>query len=194
MAFTEYGRYDALGLAELVRSGQVSPTELLDEALSRTAAVNPQINAVIHLMEGRARDAIAAGLPEGPFRGVPFLLKDLMTAYAGEPMRFGSRLFQNYVPAMDEELTRRYRAAGLVIFGKTNTPELGCLERHRTRVVRADPQSLEPGAYLQWLEWRVRSCGGRAHRARRKCERRRRLDPHAGLQLRTRRAEAESRP
>ena len=125
MAFTEYGRYDALGLAELVRSGQVSPTELLDEALARTTAVNPQINAVIHLMESRARDAIAAGLPEGPFRGVPFLLKDLMTAYAGEPMRFGSRLFQNYVPLMDEELTRRYRAAGLVIFGKTNTPELG---------------------------------------------------------------------
>ena len=125
MAFAEYGRYDALGLAELVRSGQVSPTELLDEALSRTAVVNPQINAIIHLMEGRAREAIAAGLPDGPFRGVPFLLKDLMTAYAGEPMRFGSRLFQNYVPATDEELTRRCRAAGLVIFGKTNTPELG---------------------------------------------------------------------
>ena len=125
MAFAEYGRYDALGLAELVRSGQVSPTELLDEALSRTAAVNPQINAVIHLMEERAREAIAAGLTEGPFRGVPFLLKDLMTAYAGEPMRFGSRLFQDYVPVADEELTRRYRAAGLVIFGKTNTPELG---------------------------------------------------------------------
>ena len=125
MAFAEYGRYDALGLAELVRSRQVSPTELLDEALSRTAAVNPQVNAIIHLMEGRARETIAAGLPEGPFRGVPFLLKDLMTAYAGEPMRFGSRLFQDYVPAADEELTRRYRAAGLVIFGKTNTPELG---------------------------------------------------------------------
>ncbi len=125
VAFADYGRYDALGLAELVRSGQVSPTELLDEALARTAAVNPQINAVIHLMEGRARETIAAGVPEGPFRGVPFLLKDLMTAYAGEPMRFGSRLFQNYVPVMDEELTRRYRAAGLVTFGKTNTPELG---------------------------------------------------------------------
>ena len=107
MAFAEYGQYDGLGLAELVQTGQVSPAELLDEALSRTAAVNPQINAVIHLMEGRARDAIAAGLPDGPFRGVPFLLKDLMTAYAGEPMRFGSRLFQNYVPVTDEELTRR---------------------------------------------------------------------------------------
>jgi amidase len=125
MPFAEYGRYDALGLAELVRTGQVSPSELLDEALARTALVNPKINAVIHLMEGRAREAIAAGLPEGPFRGVPFLIKDLMTAYAGEPMRFGSRLFKDFVPAEDEELTRRYKAAGLVIFGKTNTPELG---------------------------------------------------------------------
>jgi amidase len=125
MAFAEYGSFDALGLAELVRSGQASPTELLDEALARTAQVNPKINAVIHLMEGRAREAIAAGLPEGPFRGVPFLIKDLMTAYAGEPMRNGSRLFKDFVPPEDEELTRRYKAAGLVIFGKTNTPELG---------------------------------------------------------------------
>jgi amidase len=125
MGIREYGEFDALGLAELVRSGQVSPAELLDEALARTAAINPQINAVIHLMERRARDEIAAGLPDGPFRGVPFLIKDLMTAYAGEPMRRGSRLFREYVPAEDEELTRRYRRAGLVIFGKTNTPELG---------------------------------------------------------------------
>jgi amidase len=125
MPFSEYGRYDALGLAELVRTGEVSPGELLDEALARTAAVNPSINAVIHLMERRARDDIAAGLPVGPFRGVPFLIKDLMTAYAGEPMRCGSRLLVDFVPAADEEITRRYKAAGLVIFGKTNTPEFG---------------------------------------------------------------------
>lgn len=125
MGFREYGNFDAVGLAALVREGQVSPTELLDEALERTAAVNPRINAVIHLMENRAREAIASGLPDGPFRGVPFLIKDLMTAYAGEPMRMGSRLFRDYVPADDEELTRRYRRAGLVIFGKTNTPEFG---------------------------------------------------------------------
>ena len=125
MSPTDYVDCDALDLAELVRSGQASPAELLDQALARTAVVNPQINAVIHLMEARARDAIAAGLPDGPFRGVPFLIKDLMTAYAGEPMRCGSRLFKDFVPPEDEELTRRYRAAGLVIFGKTNTPELG---------------------------------------------------------------------
>jgi amidase len=125
MAFPDYGRYDALGLAELVRKGAVSPAELLDEALARTAAVNPKINAVVHLMEGRARETIAAGLPAGPLSGVPFLIKDLLAAYAGEPMRCGSRFFRNFVPGEDEEITRRYRAAGLVIFGKTNTPELG---------------------------------------------------------------------
>jgi amidase len=125
MGFREYGDFDALGLAALVRSGQVAPGELLDEALERVAAVNPQINAVVHLMEGRAREAIQAGLPDGPFKGVPFLVKDLMTACAGEPMRMGSRLFRDYVPTDDEELTRRYRRAGLVIFGKTNTPEFG---------------------------------------------------------------------
>jgi amidase len=125
VAFAEYGQYDALGLAALVRSGEVSAQDLLDEALARTAAVNPQINAVIYLMENHAREAIAAGLPEGPFRGVPFLVKDLMTAVAGEPMRSGSRAFRDYVAPADEELTRRYRAAGLVIFGKTNTPEFG---------------------------------------------------------------------
>ncbi|HET7204776.1 MAG TPA: amidase [Steroidobacteraceae bacterium] len=125
MGFAEYGRHDAVGLAALVRDGQVRPEELLDEALARTAAANPKINAVIHLMEERARAAIATGLPDGPFRGVPFLVKDLMTACAGEPMRSGSRLFRDFVPPADEELTRRYKAAGLVIFGKTNTPEFG---------------------------------------------------------------------
>jgi amidase len=125
MPFAEYGRYDALGLAELVHRGEVSPSELLDEALARTALVNPKINAVIHLMEARAREAIAAGLPDSALHGVPFLIKDLMTAFAGEPMRCGSRLFKDFVPPEDEELTRRYRQAGLVIFGKTSTPELG---------------------------------------------------------------------
>ena len=125
MAFSEYGEHDALGLAALVAERQVTAGELLDEALARTAEVDPTINSIVHLMEGRAREAISAGLPEGPFRGVPFLIKDLMTAYAGEPLRSGSRLFKDYIAPDDEELTRRYRRAGLVIFGKTNTPEFG---------------------------------------------------------------------
>lgn len=125
MSISDYGRHDALGLAELVRRGEVSASELLDEALDRVQRHNPSINAVVHLMEGPARAAIAAGLPEGPFRGVPFLVKDLIQACAGEPMSCGSRAMRQFVPVQDEELVRRFRAAGLVIFGKTNTPEFG---------------------------------------------------------------------
>ena len=123
--FHDYGRYDALGLADLVRRGETSPIELLEAALARMDAVNPAINAVIHRMEGAARLTIAAGLPDGPFRGVPFLLKDLVQACAGEPLRSGSRLLRDFVASHDEELVRRFRSAGFVIFGKTNTPEFG---------------------------------------------------------------------
>ncbi len=125
MGFRDYDLYDALGLAQLVRHGEVSPDDLLEEALSRAATLNPKINAIVHLMETPARAAIANGLPDGPFRGVPFLIKDLIMAYGGEPMRGGSRLLKDYVPPRDEELVVRHKAAGLVIFGKTNTPEFG---------------------------------------------------------------------
>ena len=77
MTFKEYGNYDGLGLAELVRAKQVSPTELLDEAIARTAKVDPQINAVVVKHYDYARKQIETGLPNGPFTGVPFLLKDL---------------------------------------------------------------------------------------------------------------------
>ena len=96
MGIREYGDYDALGLAGLVAAGEASPAELLDEALARTAAVNPRINAVVHLMEARARQAIAAGLPDGPFRGVPFLAKAPTTAVAGEPLPQASPLCLDY--------------------------------------------------------------------------------------------------
>ena len=75
--FKDYGDHDAVGLAALIRSGEVSETEVLDEALTRMRAVQPQLNAVTHDMESHARAALDAGLPDGPFRGVPFMLKDL---------------------------------------------------------------------------------------------------------------------
>lgn len=124
MNFEEYRQYDALGLAELVQRREVTPAELLDLAIARADAVNPKINAVVHRFDDRARSQIAGGL-QGPFAGVPFLLKDLMASYAGEPLRSGSRFLADFVPPHDSELVRRYKAAGLVIFGKTNTPELG---------------------------------------------------------------------
>jgi len=120
-----YLQHDGLGLAELVRNGSVSPLELLETALARIDRLNPGLNAVIHRMDAQARAAAAGRLPDGPFRGVPLLLKDLISSVAGEPMRNGSRFFNDYVASRDSELVRRYRAAGFVLAGKTNTPEFG---------------------------------------------------------------------
>jgi amidase len=123
--FSEYTRFDALGLADLVRRRQISPLELVEEAIARIERLNPTINAVIHPMFERARRDATGALPDGPFRGVPFLIKDLVALVAGEPMRAGSRFLQGFVPDHDSELVIRYRRAGLVTVGKTNTPELG---------------------------------------------------------------------
>jgi amidase len=122
--FREFGDYDALGLAELVRSKQVSPSELLDEAIRRLDAVESDVNAVPIRHEDFARRQIADGLSEGPFSGVPFLLKDL-TTLQGTRTTFGSRAFKDFVAQQSSTLAHRYVAAGLTIFGKTSTPEFG---------------------------------------------------------------------
>ena len=125
MSFTEYPSYDALGLAELVRTGAVSAQELVETAIERIESLNPRLNAVIHRMFDRGRREVAAGLPEGPFRGVPFVIKDLSLLVAGEPMCCGSRFLEGWVPDHDSELVSRFRRSGLVALGKTSTPELG---------------------------------------------------------------------
>ncbi len=125
MTFNEYNDYDALGLAELIRQRQVTPQELLDTAIDRVATHDATINAVVTQMYEQARTAIAVGLPDGPFAGVPFMLKDLGALYAGVRTSNGSRIFADFVPDHDSTLVERYKAAGLVIMAKTNTPELG---------------------------------------------------------------------
>lgn len=124
--FAEYEQYDGLGLAELVRRGQVTPDELLDAAIERVEARNGAVNAVVSKAYDRARQSIAAGLPDGPFRGVPFLLKDLGGWLAGDRVTRGSDFFKDTPPvAADSEHVGRLKAAGLVIFGRTNSCELG---------------------------------------------------------------------
>lgn len=127
MDFDDYAGHDATGLAALVAAGEVTPGELLDAAVARTDVVNPALNAIVHRFEARAREWIESGLPEGPFHGVPFLLKDLTAALAGEPMSSGSRFDADYRPDYDHAMVERYRAAGLVPFAKTNCPEWGLL-------------------------------------------------------------------
>lgn len=120
-----YSDMDATALAALVASGDVAADELLDSALDVMSAKNPGLNAVVITFEDHARAAIARGLPDGPFRGVPFLLKDLDVTMAGTPMHNGSALYPAWVPEQDSTIVQRYKAAGLVIFGRTNTSELG---------------------------------------------------------------------
>src|SRR5919106_2064130 len=123
--FAEYERFDALGLAALVRRREVTPEELLEAAIARVEVHNPAVNAVVMPLYDHGRQAIAAGLPDGPFTGVPFLLKDLSAALAGTPTTRGCQFFADAVPAEDSEQVKRLKRAGLVIFGKTNTCELG---------------------------------------------------------------------
>jgi Asp-tRNA(Asn)/Glu-tRNA(Gln) amidotransferase A subunit family amidase len=124
--FADYEQYDALGLADLVRRGKVTPLELLDAAVERVEARNPTVNAVVLKLYDLARQTIAAGLPDGPFTGVPYLMKDLTASIAGVPMTRGSRFFADTPPAAaDSEHVSRLKRAGLVIFGRTNTCELG---------------------------------------------------------------------
>lgn len=125
--FGEYDKYDGLGLAELVRKREIKPGELVEEAISRIEKLNPRLNAVIHKMYDLAREAAEGDLPNGSFRGIPFLLKDLLAACAGVPMRSGSRFHQGFVPDHDSEMVKRFKAAGIIIVGKTNTPEYGLL-------------------------------------------------------------------
>ena len=117
---------DAIALAELVRTRQVSPEELLEQAIDRCEALNPTLKAVSQKYYDMARQAIRAGLPEGPLRGVPFLLKDLGATMKGTTAWNGSVLFQGMPPAREDgALVAAYKRSGLVIFGRTNTPELG---------------------------------------------------------------------
>ncbi|HPG52534.1 MAG TPA: amidase family protein, partial [Spirochaetota bacterium] len=125
--FKEYDHYDGLGLAELVKKKKISPAELCEEAIRRIDELNPKLNAVIHPMFDIGRKTAKSPLPAGPFRGVPFLLKDLIATYAGVPTQCGSRAFRNYIPTFDSELVRRFKNAGFVILGKTSTPELGLM-------------------------------------------------------------------
>lgn len=120
---------DATDQAALVRSGEVTPLELLDAAIERIEAIDPALNAVIIRWFDEARATAAGELPDGPFRGVPTLLKDLWAHYAGQPLTNGNQALKDAMPVSetDTTLVARYRAAGFVIAGRTNSPEFGSL-------------------------------------------------------------------
>jgi len=121
----DFTAHDALALADLVRQKKVSPRELVDASIAAAERLNPKINAIVTPMYDRARAEADGELPDGPFRGVPFYVKDLAQAVAGVRFTRGGRFYKNDVPNHDSTLIQRHRRAGLVIVGKTNTPEYG---------------------------------------------------------------------
>lgn len=131
MKYADYRRFDATGLAKLVADGEATPTDLLRAAIDRADAVNDRLNAVVRPMYALARaraeaaDAQAGTEFTGAFAGVPFLIKDLLQDYADVPTGCGSRALRDHPAPRHSEVVRRWLEAGLLIFGKTNTPEFG---------------------------------------------------------------------
>ena len=123
----DYENYDALGLAELVEKKEVHPSELVEEAIRRIEKRNPKINAVVTRMYEIARKKAEEPLPDGPFAGVPFVIKDLVSTYAGVRYTKGCKALRDYVAKEHSELMKRYIASGIIPIGKTNTPEFGLM-------------------------------------------------------------------
>jgi amidase len=121
---SDYESFDALALAKLIRDGEVTAEEVLDTALEKASSDNGRLNAVTGFFEETARAAARSSLPDSPLAGVPFLVKDLVYI-KGEPCTYGSRLYAENVVDHDATIVSRQRKAGLLIFGKTNTPEFG---------------------------------------------------------------------
>jgi amidase len=123
--FKEYTEYDGLGLAELIQSKEVQAEEVLEAAIDQIERINPQVNAVVYKMYDHAKELIQSRRGDGPFEGVPYLLKDLLAAYAGHPTTGSCEFLKDYTPDYNTTLLERHLATGLTPLGKTNAPELG---------------------------------------------------------------------
>jgi amidase len=137
MAITDYGSYDALGLAELVAQRDVKPSELLEEAINRAEAMNPKLNAIVYKDYDNARNMAKSDLPKGPFTGVPFLLKDIMATTTTMPTRQASAFMPPIPWFHDSVLTSKFKQAGLIPFGKTNVPEFGLVATTESKLYGA---------------------------------------------------------
>ncbi|MBT6984797.1 MAG: amidase [Rhodospirillaceae bacterium] len=154
ITFAEYRKLDATALAEAIAKGDLGADEVLEAAIARAQAVNPELNAIVHEQYDKARNwarnwarnlARNEDASDGPFKGVPYLLKDLGAFDAGEPCTMGSRLWADFVPDHDATYTERCKAAGLVIMGRTNTPELGLNATTEPTLHGATPNPWNPG-------------------------------------------------
>jgi Asp-tRNA(Asn)/Glu-tRNA(Gln) amidotransferase A subunit family amidase len=148
MRFDEYRRQDATALANSIAKKEVSAKEVLEAAITRAEQVNPAINAIVHKQYDRARSAVAQGLPSGPLSGVPFLIKDLGFFENGEPATLGSSLFKDFVADHDSAYVARCKRAGLVIMGRSSSPEFGLNPNTEPRLYGScrNPWNLEHSA------------------------------------------------
>jgi Asp-tRNA(Asn)/Glu-tRNA(Gln) amidotransferase A subunit family amidase len=145
MTIAEYDACDAVALADLVRRREVSPAELLEEAIARVERLDPRVNAVVLRFYERARAEAKGELPEGALRGVPFLIKNLVLQLAGTRTTNGCRLFEDAEADHDSELVARYRRAGLVIFGKTHSSEFGLTTSSESKLFGQTRNPWDPG-------------------------------------------------
>jgi Asp-tRNA(Asn)/Glu-tRNA(Gln) amidotransferase A subunit family amidase len=145
MRFEEYRTHDAVSLAGLVAKREVDAREVLETAIARAEQINPVINAIVHKQYDQARTAVAAELPDGPLKGVPYLIKDLGFFETGEPATFGSRLFKDFVADHDSAYVTRCKKAGLVFMGRSSSPEFGLNPNTEPRLYGAchNPWNLE---------------------------------------------------
>jgi len=134
ISLQDYSSHDGLGLAELVAKKEVAPSELLDTALQAIAKVNPKLNAVLQTLPELAAAEIRDGLAQGPFTGVPFLIKELLLQARNVRSEMGSKIAQGLVTPYDSELMARFRRAGLMLVGTTQTPEFGYNPTTETRL------------------------------------------------------------
>ncbi len=190
-SFDDFAFKDATALADLVRRKEVTPLELVDATIEGIERINPALNAVVTPMYDEARASASGEIPDGPFRGVPYLLKDLLASYKGVRMTAGSRFLLEYVPDHDSTLVSRLKRAGLIVVGKTNTPEFGVLPTTEPALFGPARNPWDTIAYDGRLKRRV-GCGRRlgdgADGAR---KRRRRVNTHPGFVLRGVRAKAD---
>lgn len=148
--FKEYSDCDGVGLAALIASGEVAAIEVLEAAIEKIESSNPQLNAIVHKMYDEARSTVETGLPSGIIAGMPYALKDIGLLYTGVPTRAGCRLFNDFVPDHDSTLVERLRTAGVIVLGKTNTPEFALTVATEPRLFGATHNPWKTGY----------SCGG----------------------------------
>lgn len=184
---------DGLDLAELVRLRQVSPEELLQAAVARAEAAQTQINCFAAIYPEIAGAQIAAGGLEGPYAGVPFVVKDLGVEVKGAPMTGGSRAYRGNVASRDSTLVERFRKAGLVFFASTTTPEFGLTLTTESTLYGQTRNPPGRDTHDRRIVWRGGGGRGSGRTAGGACQRWRRIDPHSGGVLRRVRAETVAR-